>query len=205
MRIAIIVEGKTEQALRAALHRFLKRRLTGPMPKLDFLPQHGRVPTGAKLKRLVERVVSGSRATADAVIALTDVYTGTLPPEFKHATDARAKMKSWVGENPRFYAHAAQFCFEAWLVPFWEDIQRLAGSNRKAPKGSPERINHTRPPSRLIQHIFRTGKRGDTYDKVVHAARILKDNDLLVAAKAFPELKAFLNTILRLCGGEAIP
>ena len=38
--------------------------------------------------------------------------------------------------------------------------------------------------------------------KTSDADRILRGEDLLVAANACPELKAFLNTILKLCGGE---
>ena len=49
------------------------------------------------------------------------------------------------------------------------------------------------------------GKSRDSYVKPRDAQRILRENDLLVSANACPELKAFLNTILGLCGGEAIP
>ena len=59
------------------------------------------------------------------MIALTDVYTGNR--DFQDAEDAKEKMREWVGENPRFFPHAAQFEFEAWLLPFWTTIQRLAG------------------------------------------------------------------------------
>lgn len=37
------------------------------------------------------------------------------------------------------------------------------------------------------------------------AKRILEQNDLSVAANAYPELKALPNTILTLCDGEIIP
>jgi hypothetical protein len=37
------------------------------------------------------------------------------------------------------------------------------------------------------------------------ALRILKGNDLAVAVAACPELKAFLNTIIALSGGAALP
>jgi hypothetical protein len=36
MRIAILVEGKTEMAFKPYLQDFLRTRLAGPMPKLDF-------------------------------------------------------------------------------------------------------------------------------------------------------------------------
>jgi len=71
------------------------------------------------------------RFSANAVIALTDVYTGS--DDFRDAADAKQKMKSWVDNHPDFYPHVAQHDFEAWLLPFWSDIQKLAGHNKKMP------------------------------------------------------------------------
>jgi hypothetical protein len=155
------------------------------------------------LRRDVERLLSG-RTSAESVIALTDVYTGLR--DFVDAEDAKAKMKEWVGVgNDRFFPHAAQYDFEAWLLPYWNTIQRLAGSNRNPPLNHPELVNHENPPAKLLQEVFRTGSRGNRYVKPRNAHRILRDNDLLVAANACSELKAFLNTILSLCGGDLIP
>ena len=61
-----------------------------------------------------------------------------------------------------------------------------------------------RPPSDRIREIFRTGSRGRDYVKPRDAERILRENNLLDAANACPELRAFLNTILRLCGGQEV-
>lgn len=63
----------------------------------------------------------------------------------------------------------------------------------------PEHINHGKPPSFIIKDLFARG--GKKYSKPLHASKILRDKDLAVAAHACPELKAFLNTILHLCGG----
>ena len=202
MRIALIIEGKTERAFLPYLRCFLETRLAGRMPRLDPLPYDGRVPIGDKLKRVVETLLNDRMHPADAVIALTDVYTGTR--EFIDAADAKSKMKSWVGPNDCFHPHAAQYDFEAWLIPYWADIKKLAGHNRSAPGGDPERIDHDNPPSHRIQEIFRIGSRGKAYVKPRDAGRILKDKDLLVSANACDELKSFLNTILTLCGGELI-
>jgi hypothetical protein len=200
VRIAILVEGATEQAFMPKLREFLKARLPpGSMPKLDPVPCDGRLPTGDKLRRIVENLFSG-RTAADAVIALTDVYTGTH--EFASAQDAKNKMRGWVGNEPRFYPHVALHDFEAWLLPFWTDIQQLAGSNRATPSTQPEKVNHDKPPAHWLREVFRTGSKGKAYVKPRDAARILKDRDLTVAAQSCPELKAFLNTILELCGGE---
>jgi len=112
MIIAILVEGRTERAFMDALRRFLQPRLAGRMPNLDPLPYDGRIPTGDKLKRTVDRLLNGRRP-ADAVIALTDVYTGTR--DFSDATDAKRKMQQWVGDRSEFHPHAALHDCEAWL------------------------------------------------------------------------------------------
>jgi len=167
------------------------------MPKLIARPFHGRLPKKEKLRRSVELNLS----EADAVIALTDVYTGSN--DFKDAEDAKRQMREWVGANPSFHAHVAQYDFEAWLLPYWDEIQKLSGSNRRAPGGHPESVDHNKPPSKWIEEIFRAGGRRD-YIKPVVAARILESQDLTIAAQACPELKAFLDTILGLCGCSSL-
>ena len=136
------------------------------------------------------------------MIALTDVYTGTN--DFVDAADAKRKMRAWVGNNEKFFPHAAQHDFEAWLLPFWSDIQVLAGHQRAAPPGPPESVNHDRPPSYHIREIFRIGTCRRDYSKARDAARILRGKDLTEAANKCPELKAFLNTILALSGAEPL-
>jgi hypothetical protein len=200
--IGILVEGRTELAFKPHLLNFLRQRLGNRMPTLDFFPCGGRVYTGDKLKRTVEELLRNGKSPSDAVIALTDVYTGTN--DFVDAEDAKRKMQAWVVNNPKFHPHAAQHDFEAWLLPFWSDIQALAGHNKKAPPGLPEAVNHNRPPSWHIREIFRIGTCRDNYSKPRDAARILRGKDLTEAANKCPELKAFLNTILRLSGAEPL-
>lgn len=201
MKIVILVEGTTERAFRPHLIRFLAARLTGRMPRLNMFLCNGRLPKGEDLRQTVRRLLTG-RDPAGAVIALTDIYTGTQ--DFFDAADAKTKMRNWVGQEDRFYPHVAQHDFEAWLLPFWSEIQRVADSNRKAPSGSPESINHNHPPSHHIKEVFRNGRRRQYYSKPRDANRILQNQDLGVAAGQCPELKAFLNTILTLCGGSPI-
>jgi hypothetical protein len=180
-------------------NRIVERHLR---PHLDFFPGHGRVYTGEKLRRTIEDLLGKGIRRSDAVIALTDVYTGTS--DFVNAADAKRKMRDWVGNNQRFYPHAAQYDFEAWLLPFWNDIQTLAGHKKAAPPGLPEAVNHNRPPSHHIREIFRVGTCRDDYSKPRDANRILRGKDLAEAAKMCPELKAFLNTILTLSGSEPL-
>lgn len=203
MRIALIVEGRTEKAFVDPLRRFLETRLQGSMPRLSPHVYDGRIPTDDKLSRVVDRLLNDSRQPADAVIALTDVYTGTKA--FADAADAKGKMRQRVGPEARFHPHAAQHDFEAWLIPYWEDIQRLSGSNRKKPSQNPELVDQSSPPAHRIREVFRTGTRGRSYVKPRDAKRILEGKDLAIAAAQCGELKAFLNTILSLCGGDLIP
>ncbi len=199
MKIAILVEGSTETAFKPFLREFLKSRLQ-QMPKIRFIKNDGRIPKQDELKRVVRNLLDDNGY--DAVIALTDVYTGS--DDFVNGKDAKDKMRSWVGNEPKFYPHVAQYDFEAWLLPFWSTIQRLAGHNKSAPSGSPEQVNHNNPPSKRIAEIFRLGGK-QKYSKPNVAASILRKNNLMDAVNVCPELKAFLNTILKLSGGELIP
>lgn len=200
MKIAILVEGATEMAFKSKLQEFLESRLGQQMPKLKFICCKGRIPKEKKLRLVVENLLTG-RDAYNAVIALTDVYTGTK--DFEDAADAKAQMKKWVGNNPKFYPHAASHDFEASLLPFWSKIQQISGGNRAVPSGPPELVNHNKPPSKRIEEIFEQGKRR-SYKKRRDAKSILDGEDLMDAAVKCPELEAFLNTILSLCGGELI-
>ena len=202
MKITIMVEGRTEMAFKPHLRAFLELKLPDKMPQLDMFPYDGRIPKEAKLRRVVENLLTIGPRPANAVIALTDVYTGTN--DFVDATDAKAKMRHWVGGDNRFHPHVAQYDFEAWLLPYWADIQKLAGHNRKAPSGKPETVNHQHPPSRHISEIFEIGTCRDSYSKARDANRILRGKDLAIAAAQCLELKAFLNTIIKLSGGTEL-
>jgi hypothetical protein len=199
-KIAILVEGATEAAFKKKLCEFLQSRLEQKMPKLHFIKQNGPIPKERRLKKIVETLLDNDGY--NAVIALTDVYTGK--PDFKDATDAKEKMMTWVDNNPNFYPHTALHDFEAWLLPYWTTIQKLAKHNRSAPSGSPETVNHQKPPSYWIKEIFKIGTRGKDYNKVIDGMAILKDNDLMIAIKACPELKAFVNRIISLCDEDKI-
>ena len=199
-RIAVLVEGATEQALLPALRRFLEPHLAGRMPKLAVRVFEGRVPKERTLQRWVQLLLSHGN---DHVIALADVYTGT--EDFSDAADAKAKMRRWVGKEPRFHPHVALHEFEAWLLPYSASIATQARNDRVKPWPHPEQVNHGKPPSEHLQDIFRTGKRSRTYVKTRDARSILEGADLAVAAQACPELKSFLNTIVKLAGGDPLP
>ena len=204
MKITILVEGQTERAFKQHLNTFLRERLARNMPKLDFFPIDGRIPKRQELQRVVRRLLNRGRPPSDAVIALTDVYTGTNPPDFETAADAKQKMKQWAGNEKRFHPHVALHDFEAWLLPYWSKIQQRAGSNRTAPGRNPEMVNHGNPPAKRLAEVYRTGKKSRSYSKTIEAGAILQGEDLLVAINACPELKAFVNTILLLCDSSQV-
>ena len=196
MRIELFVEEATEKALVPTLRNFVNVRINGPKPSLSTAPCRGRLPQGASLKKLVERLLRSS----DHVIALTDVY-----PDYESAEEAKRKMREWAGYPQQFHPHAAQFELEAWLLPFWERIQHISGHNQSSPGGNPEQVNHSNPPSKRIKEIFRRGNGRYDYVKPRDAARILRDQDLNVSIQQCPELKSLVNTILGIGGGQAIP
>ena len=202
MRIVLMVEGKTEKVFVPVLREFLQAHLAGRMPRLVTDVYDGRIPKEGKLKGKIRLLLNDRRQPADAVIALTDVYTGT--DDFSDAADAKAKMRGWVGDEPRFFPHAAQHDFEAWLLPYWDTIKRLSGTNRPPIQGPPEQVNHNQPPAHRLKEIFRLGAKGRDYVKTRDAGRILRGQDLMVSIHACPELKALVNTILGQCGGETI-
>jgi hypothetical protein len=80
----------------------------------------------------------------------------------------------------------------------------LAGHSTAARPGPPESVNHARPPSYHIRALFRLGTSREDYSKPRDANRILRGKDLAEAAYKCPELRAFLNTILTLSGGEPL-
>ena len=196
MKITLIVEGSTEKAFLPHLRNYLQPRLADRMPILDPYPSNGSIPKGDKLKREVARLLSDRRSPSDHVIALTDVYTGANPSDFSDAADAKAKMRQWVGHEPKFHPHAAQFEFEAWLLPYLPQI--LNGRN-------PEQVNHNNPPSHRIKDALRRGQGRYNYVKPRDTNRILDKEDLNKAIQQCPELKSLVNTILSICGGQTIP
>jgi hypothetical protein len=96
MKIAILVEGQTEDAFKRHLLHFLQTHLTNQMPKLVMVRCDGRIPKGKELKQQVEKLLTGQKPV-DAVIALTDVYTGS--DDFIDAADAKQKNDPLGGQS----------------------------------------------------------------------------------------------------------
>ena len=81
---------------------------------------------------------------------------------------------------------------------------RLARHNKGAPGAHPERIDHGKPPAHHLIELFEAGKCRDSYVKERDATRILRNRDLMVSIGKCPELKAFVNTIITICGAEQL-
>jgi Domain of unknown function (DUF4276) len=199
MKISIICEGKTEQAFKECLHGFLKTRLSGKMPALKFDLHHGAIPTEGKLRKVVDNLLNTGKRPSDAVIGLTDVY-----PAFKDAAQAKKLMREWVGKESKFFPHVALHDFEAWLLPYWDRIKKLAGQNTAPFGANPETVNHTKPPAHRLERMFEAGTCRDSYNKPRDAKRILSGADLSTSIEACPELKALVNTILKLCDNSKV-
>lgn len=191
IKIGLLVEGKTEKVFLEPLRNHLRKELQGSMPKLTTLNKNGLVPRGDALANIVQQLLS----ECDYVIVLTDVYTGQR--SFKDADDAKKQLTQESGNHQRCFVHAAQYEFEAWLLPYWSRVQQIARTKKAVPGKHPEKVNHDRPPSVHLSEAFKSSPTG-CFVKVRDAARIIRDQDLQIAIDACPELKAFVDRIKEL-------
>ncbi len=200
MTIVLLVEGDTEQALKEHLKRFLDRRADAegkPRVRLQVRPVVGR-SKGAFINRVRKEL---QQSDITAVIGLVDVY-----PDYVNAATAKDDLNEKAGHHPNFYAHAAQYDVEAWLLPFWDDICRRLNIQRRAPGHNPEQVDGERPPSQRLMELYRLAKpRPRKYNKPADMYEILARHDLADAAAKCPELRALLNTLLALSGLTPLP
>jgi hypothetical protein len=197
-----LVEGKTETAFKDKLKAFLDTRCEQqgkPKIGLRTKPMNTRLMSAGRIR---ERVTMSLRdPEVVCVIALVDVY-----PSFESAQAAKKFLREAVGDKPRFHAHAAQFDFEAWLLPYWDDICKRLGVKKKKPGANPEQVNKLKPPSKHLAELYRLAKsRRYSYDKARDGKAILQNKDLTQAANQCPELKSLLNTLLRCAGLDLLP
>ncbi|MEM7536473.1 MAG: DUF4276 family protein [Chloroflexota bacterium] len=194
-KIVLYVEGDTEVALKKHLKAFLDERAeTEGKPKVTLETRKLVTRKADKLHRDVKRELR--RRDVLGVVGLIDVF-----PNFKNAEEAKRHLRRAVGDEPNFYPHAAQYDVEAWLLPFWNDICRRIGVRQSSPGSKPETVNGMNPPAYRLTNLYKRAKKPKRdYKKAIEMAAILKGKDLAVAAESCPELKAFLNTLLRLNG-----
>lgn len=198
MKIVLLCEGRTEQALKRGIHDFVNSR----MPSGEKVGVDTRSFDGPTVRKKLARIVELSLARDDTsgVIALTDVY-----PDFSDAAAARAALQRYAGDagkDKRFRAHAAQFEIEAWLLPSWEQIAVQLKVQARPPGANPEEINNQRPPSRHLKDLYARAKQ--RYEKVIDAPKWLTGEGLERAAGCCPELKSFLDSLLEFAGANRL-
>lgn len=197
--VVLLAEGDTERALREHLKEFLDQRAAQERKPKVRLVTRGRIEVRAdKLLRQVELELQN--ADVQAVVGLVDVF-----PRFAGAAAAKSWLADAVNDNPRFYAHAAQYDVEAWLLPYWEDICRRLKLEKRSPGAHPEQVNGQKPPAYHLDELYRQAKpRARKYNKPIEMRELLRGKDLSVAAAVCPEFKSFLNTLLTLNGLAAL-
>ena len=195
MRIVLLCEGTSELALKGALKTFLdewceQRGLK--RVKIAIKPfEHS--PNCKEIQRHLAR--HGQDPEVAGVIALTDVY-----PNFPNAGKAKDFLTGCAKDSPYkdiFVAHAAQYEFEAWLLPFWRDICGRLKVSAKEPGANYEQVDDQKPPSHHLKELYSRAWR--KYDKVAEATMILKRHPIEKAAESCPELQALLETLRKLC------
>jgi Domain of unknown function (DUF4276) len=195
LTIVLLVEGATEIALKRKLKEFLDQRaqdLGRPRAALQIRKFKGlnREALGRQIKLELQS------PAVKAVVGLIDVF-----PQFKHADAAAAKrflMEAArnAGVTQGFYAHAAQYDVEAWVLPYWNDICLRVGIQQGSPGHNPEQVDGVKPPSYRLRELYQRAKH--EYTKTLEMPAILEGKDLMIAANTCPELKGLLNTLLKL-------
>jgi hypothetical protein len=191
--IILLVEGATETALKHRLKALLDMQAEREnQPKVKLHTKDIMTLNEDKLRRRIRLELRNPQV--EAVVGLIDVY-----PEFTSAVEAKDFLLRAADGEPRFYAHAAQYEVEAWLLPYWDEICRRIGVKQKSPGQHPEEVNLENPPSKRLAKLYQLTKpRRRKYVKTIEMTAILHDKDLTIAANRCPELKSLLNTLLKL-------
>jgi len=198
VRVVLICEGATEAAIRIGLREFVHARAKSTQ-RLGITMSSLKGPTiRTKLQTIVRNHFEESDVIG--VVALTDVY-----PNHKDATVAKDALRRFAGTEAKreaFKVHAAQFEIEAWILPFWDEIARSLRIDAKPPGANPEQVNGQKPPSHHLKELYR--RAGRDFDKVIDGPKWLTGDRLTEAAKACPELKSFLNSLLEFADAERL-
>lgn len=200
MTIVLLVEGDTERALKDHLKAFLDQRagLEGK-PKVRLETRSGVGHTKGQFRKRVQLELAKPGVTA--IVALIDVFPG-----YANASAAKADLIDKAGNAPGFYAHAAQYDVEAWLLPFWTDICQRVGVAQQAPGNDPEQVDQNKPPSYRLKELYQLARpRPRKYVKTTEMYDVLRNKDLLIIAQKCAEFKAFINTLLTLSDLTPLP
>ena len=195
MTVVLLVEGETERSLTNKIREFLNSRSQAHgQPRVSLKTRKIKSINPHSLGRQIKLETQSRGVTS--VVGLIDVF-----PNHKNAVGAKNFLRRTAknaGVTDDFYAHAAQFDVEAWLLPYWDDICNRIGVNQSPPGANPESVNIIKPPSYRLKELYRRAKPSRKYKKTLEMPAILRNKDLTIAANACPELKSLLNTLLKL-------
>lgn len=197
--IYLYVEGKTEKAILPELRQYLHDcGGAGAMPTLQASRFDGKIHEREVRKR-AEQHLKDSTAR---ILILSDFYGTDVKGDLENR---RKTLLSWLPDDAvrdgRCAVHFAKHEFEAWLLVGWADICAGLKVEMKPLGLSPEDINGKNPPSRRLEHLYKTARRRG-YDKVVEGKRHFKSIGIARIAAACPEFRAFLDSLKKLCGLE---
>jgi Domain of unknown function (DUF4276) len=196
MKIVLLCEGKTEVVVATSLRDFVQEYCKSKKIRavgIDAKPFGCELYNRRMLRTRLELHAKNPKVIG--VVALADVR-----PTFETVKDAKDRLRQCMKNSPhreKYYAHVAKMEIEAWLLPFWSDIEKNLKVKLDPPGAKPEDVNDEEPPSFHLKALYR--RAGKSYSKVLHAKHILKRNSIEESAKTCPELRSFLNTLTRLC------
>ena len=195
MTIILLVGGSTEKTLTDKIKEFLDQRAAAHQrPRVRLQTRKIKSANPEALGRQIKLELQSH--DTEAVVGLIDVF-----PQFKQA-DATAAKRFLIEASHRagvtrgFYAHAAQYDVEAWLLPYWDDVCRRIGVTQARPGSDPEQVDGIKPPFPSLTGTLST--RGTQIRQDDGNVGNSEGQDLAVAAHACVELRSLLNTLLQL-------
>ena len=196
MKIVLLCEGETESALKEPLKDHLDKQCElAQIPRvgLTIMAFDGPATNCREVKTRLETHALNPKVLG--VVVLSDVY-----PDFADAAETKTYLRNCVAKSSAkhmFYAHAAQFDFEAWLLPYWERIAKGLKVKAKLPGSDPEKVNSQKPPSEHLKELY--AKAHKHYQKTTEANRIFSRYGIEEAVEKCSELQALVSTLIDLC------
>lgn len=195
MKLALYVEGSTEQAIPAFIKRWLDRQLPQPI-SIPAVPFRG-APDYLKNFASRVRLALGERKI-DGAIGLIDFYGSGLPYRGDTIREqyqwARQLLQSQLNDT-RFIQHFAVHETEAWLLS--EPSIFPSAIVKDLPTVDPEAINSSHPPASILRDLYHR-KLGKKYKKPIEGASLFSKLDPNIAYERCPHLKLLLDDVLAL-------
>lgn len=201
MKFVLLVEGHSEkEVVKQLLKRWLDPKLEKSVDiKVVLLQGYARF-----LKEVVKRArmyLDGpQQAEIIAVVGLLDLHGPDYPD---HVTSAEERH-DWAVEHIEhkvgrkdFHMFFAVHEFEAWLLSDPHILPAEIQSAASRYSSQPEKVDFDKPPSRLLDRIYKDRLRR-SYKKTTYGKELFGKLDPDVAAQKCPRLKAMLEELLRL-------